>query len=313
MRRAVSASLVAVAIAVASACVLVTSPAAAQAAPEIPTAPPPDKDAPLTMPVQLRHSVLADGIATAALAGALVTWRVSRSSIVSSECTICDGSQPGKVNGVDDFFRDAFRRNDASAAATASNVLAYGVAPAMGFAFTYAAAAADHRADEAPLNGMLVLEASLAAIAVNEAFGAFLRRERPDVHALDPDAKAAALSETSSLDSFPSGQTASIMAITSATATIATLRGYRLAPLIWIVGTTLGLTSTYLGIAAEQHYFTDHVAGAAIGLSVGAAIPLLFHPRAGERPNVIARTLEGTMLTSSAVPGGRVVSVGATF
>ena len=39
------------------------------------------------------------------------------------------------------------------------------------------------------------------------------------------------------------------MAITAASATIATLRGYRLAPLVWIMGTTVGLTATYLRMA----------------------------------------------------------------
>jgi membrane-associated phospholipid phosphatase len=85
-------------------------------------------------------------------------------------------------------------------------------------------AAAERRASEVPVNALLVLEASLAAIAVNEA---------------------------DALRSFPSRHTASAMAITAAAGTIASLRGYRLAPLVWIVGTTLGLTTTYLRIAAD--------------------------------------------------------------
>jgi hypothetical protein len=103
------------------------------------------------------------------------------------------------------------------------------------------------------------------------------------------------------------------MAITAATATIATLRGYRLAPLVWIVGTTVGLTATYLQIAADRAYFTDGVAGAAIGIGVGVLVPVLFHGRVEGRPSAALRWLEGATLTSSAVPGGRVAGLGWAF
>ncbi len=177
--------------------------------------------------------------------------------------------------------------------------MTYGVAPAMGLALTIGAAAADRRTDEAPLNTLLVAEASLAAIAANEAFGALLRRPVPS------DATAG---ET--LSSFPSGSAASIMAITAASATIATLRGYRLAPLVWIMGTTVGLTTTYLRIAADKSYFTDNLAGAAIGLGVGALVPLLLHRRV--EPGVTAAKalwLESATLVTRSVPGGRTLSL----
>ena len=270
-------------------------------------------DAPITAPIALRYDVWIDGAATAVLAGSLVTWTFAKSDALSSTCVICDGSQPGKVNALDDLFRSAFRRRDGAAASTAGDIVTYGAGPAMGLALTVGAAVADHRGDEVPLNSLLVLESSLAAITVNEAVGAFIRRERPRVHALDGDAKTAALADSDSASSFPSGHTSSIMAITAATATIATLRGYRLAPLVWIVGSTVGLTATYLQIAADKSYFTDNLAGAAIGLGVGVLVPVLFHPRAEARPSAATRWLEGATLTSSTVPGGRVVGLGWSF
>jgi len=270
-------------------------------------------NAPVTPVVGLRHDVWIDGAATIVLGGGLITWTATKSDVLSSSCVICDGSEPGKVNALDDLFRSAFRRRDGAAASTAADIVAYGAGPAMGAALTIGAAVADHRGDEAPLNSLLVLEASLASIAVNETAGAFLRRERPRVHALDGEAKAASLADTDSTSSFPSGHTSSIMAITAATATIATLRGYRLAPLVWIVGTTLGLTATYLQIAADRAYFTDNLAGAAIGLGVGVLVPVLFHGRAEARPTAALRWLEGATLTSATVPGGRVVGLGWSF
>jgi membrane-associated phospholipid phosphatase len=281
--------------------VLATSSAAAQV--PAPVAAP--EGEPPTTPVALHHDVAVDLVATGVLAGGLVAWTAVRPSALRSSCVICDGTEGGgaaHVNGVDDFFRTAFRRRDGAAAETASTVVTYGVAPVMGLALTIGAAAADRRADEAPLDTLLVAEASLAAIAANEAFGALLRRPRPDASA----------GADGSLSSFPSGSAASIMGITAASATIATLRGYRLAPLVWIMGTTVGLTATYLRMAADKSYFTDNLAGAAIGMSVGALVPILFHRRVepGNAVTAKARWLYGATLTTSTVPGGRIVGLG---
>jgi hypothetical protein len=269
--------------------------------------------APITAPVALRHNLWLDGAATGVLAGSLVTWSFAKSDALSSACVICDGSQPGRVNALDDAFRSALRRRDGAAATTAGDIVTYGVGPAMGLALTVGAAVADHRGDEVPLNSVLVVEASLAALTVNEALGALVRRERPRVHALDGEAKSAALADSDAASSFPSGSVASIMAITASTATIATLRGYRLAPLVWIVGSTVGLTATYLQIAADRSYFTDNLAGAATGLGVGVLVPVLLHRPAEARASGAMRWVEGATLTSSAVRGGRVVGLAWSF
>lgn len=283
--RLVHASILAVAL------LLSTSRASA----DEPAAPPGGE--PITTPISLRHDTVDDLVATGVLTGSLVLWTVSKSNVLPSTCVICD--EPGNVNGVDDFFRTAFRRSDGDAARTAADVTTYGVAPAMGLVLTLGAAAADRRTSEAPLNALLVAEASLAAIAANEAVGAVIRRPRPLVR-----------SENDAVASFPSGSAASIMAITASSATIASLRGYRLAPLIWIVGTTVGLTATYFQMAADRSYFTDNLAGAAIGLGFGTLVPLVFHGRVGGSPVSSLRWLEGATLTSTAVPGGRTVSLG---
>ncbi len=258
-------------------------------------------DEPPTTPVALHHDVALDLVATGVLAAGLVTWTAVRQRALPASCVICDGVGRGEVNGVDDLFRTAFRRRDGAAADTAGDIVTYGVAPAMGLALTIGAAAADRRSDEAPLNALLVAEASLAAIAANEAFGALLRRPVPSAASQGDD----------SMSSFPSGSAASIMAITAASATIATLRGYRLAPLVWIMGTTVGLTATYLRIAADKSYLTDDLAGAAIGMSVGALVPLVLHRRIEPGATTArAHWLESATLTTRTVPGGRVLGVG---
>ena len=62
-----------------------------------------------------------------------------------------------------------------------------------------------------------------------------------------------------------------------ASGVVATMRGYRLAPLVWGVGLALASTVGYLRIAADRHYLTDVLAGATIGSAVGFAIPVIFH------------------------------------
>jgi membrane-associated phospholipid phosphatase len=39
----------------------------------------------------------------------------------------------------------------------------------------------------------------------------------------------------------------------------------------------IGGVTAYTRIAADEHYFTDTLAGAAIGTVVGGAVPLIFH------------------------------------
>jgi membrane-associated phospholipid phosphatase len=306
--RIAPASLLALALALSLA--LGEAPAAAQEPAGASAAP---GSAATTPRLSLRHDLLVDGVAVGVMTASLVTWTAVRSDVDLGACVICDGGEPGGQNVLDGAFRDALRRRDGSAAATAGDVVSYAGGPLLGAAMIVGVAAADRRLDEAPLNGLLVVEASLAAALASEGLSAVLRRERPAVHALQGEARTAALTERDALASFPGAQTASIMAVTASTATVATLRGYRLAPLVWLVGSMAALASSYLRVAADQHYATDEVAGAMVGLVVGAGVPLLFHRRASERPSAATGWLRSATATSSAVPGGRVFGLGWAF
>jgi membrane-associated phospholipid phosphatase len=201
-----------------------------------------------------------------------------RTSITPNACNWCDGSRPDGVNGLDRFFRDTFARSDPDPPGITSHVISYGLAPVMtGTLLTLAANYQGHLAN-APVDLLITAEATLTAVALSEVLKAFLSRERPGVHqTVDDGAHAAASREAGALASFPSGHTLAIFALTSSAGTIAAMRRYRLTPLIWGAGTILGIAAAYLRIAANQHYFTDTIAGAGIGLGVGTAMPLLFH------------------------------------
>lgn len=269
---------------------------------------------PLTPRIELRHDVWIDGGVTLGLAGALGGWVLIQNDVLPAQCRFCDGSSPGEVNAVDDAFRSWLKRPDTTPASTMSHVVAYGLAPVTQIGLGAVVAAADRRGDEALTNDLLVLEAVMSSVVVGEAVKIAVLRERPWVHAIsDPDEKRAALETRDNLASFPSGHTNATFAMAAAGGTIATMRGYRLAPLVWIAGAMLGVGTAYLRMAADRHYFTDVLAGATIGTAMGIGVPLLFHRPIAARSGAAMRLLQTAHIATTDVPGGRVVSLGWAF
>ncbi len=265
-------------------------------------------DEPVTPRVQLRHDLRIDIPATGTLIGAWLTWAALREEIVGTRCRWCDG-EPGEINSVDGWFRDAFRRPQGEAASVYSHILAYGVGPAALGGLNIAAAISDRRTDEVSLNVLLATEGTFAALVVTDGLKTLIARERPEEHAItDEDERRATLEKAESLLSFPSGHTTAVFAMTAASGTIASMRGYRIAPAIWIAGVTLGIATAYARIAADRHYFTDTVAGAAVGLMVGGGVPYLFHrPRTDTSP--VARFMQGARIGTARIPNGHMLNV----
>ncbi|MDB5217143.1 MAG: hypothetical protein JWO86_5070 [Myxococcaceae bacterium] len=284
----------------------------AQQDPQSPTSVEPPVDDAVTPRVRLRTNLAIDFTVTGVLAASLVTWVLIKPKLSVPTCTICDGSN-GQVNAVDDFFRTALKHGSGSPAGTISDVLAYGVAPVTGIALNIAVPVYDHRGDEAAENVLLVVEASLAFAAIQQAITALVPRERPSVHAQPSPERESSLQSRSALESFPAGHNGSAFAIAAAGGTIATMRGYRLAPLVWIAGGAIALATSYLRIAADRHYFTDVMTGAALGIGTGIAIPLVFHRPVGVRPSAATRWLQGANVSTTEIPGGRIVGIGWGF
>ena len=55
------------------------------------------------------------------------------------------------------------------------------------------------------------------------------------------------------------------------------MRGYRWAPLVWAVGAPFAFVTPWLRMAADKHWFTDVLVGAAAGAAIGFALPFLAH------------------------------------
>jgi membrane-associated phospholipid phosphatase len=194
------------------------------------------------------------------------------------------------VNAVDELFRDKFLAPNTSIAGVAGNVNTWGLAPLLLGGLLWGAEKHEDKTKNFWVDALVVAEASMTAVSLSEIVKGLTLRERPNVHALvDETRHAEAAAESGSNLSFPAGHTLSIMAITSSAATVAGMRRYRATPVIWIVGTTLALASGYFRIAGDQHYFTDTLGGAAMGLGIGAAVPLLFHgPRTTLPPAMVS-------------------------
>ena len=77
--------------------------------------------------------------------------------------------------------------------------------------------------------------------------------------------------------SFYSGHATLAFAMAVSGGTVASMRGYRLAPWIWGAGLSLAAATAYLRIAADRHYASDVTVGAVIGSLTGFAVPYLFH------------------------------------
>jgi membrane-associated phospholipid phosphatase len=228
--------------------------------------------------IELRHDLRIDVPVIVGLAGGLIAYTaVGRDNLLPPGCRWCDGTRPS-MNAVDDFFRTALVRRDTAPAGQLSHVVSYVSGPIIITTLLAAAEWDEAKTKNFLVDGVIVSEATLTAVAVSEAIKAFTLRERPNIHVLvDEDHHATESAKSGANHSFPSGHTLAIMALTASAGTVAAMRHYRAAPVIWITGTMLALAAGYLRIAADQHYFTDTLAGAALGLGIGAGMPLLFH------------------------------------
>lgn len=142
----------------------------------------------------------------------------------------------------------------------------------------YLAASAQALA-EAPLDLLIVAEAAAAAISLNQVVKFIAGRERPFVHVL-PEAEKplTRLPEDNNL-SFYSGHSTFAFAVAVGAGTVAQLRGYPRAWLVWLVTLPIAASVPLLRMGADRHYLTDVLVGSGLGAAFGYALPALLHGR----------------------------------
>jgi membrane-associated phospholipid phosphatase len=223
----------------------------------------------------LRTDWRVDGAVTAA---AFAFWggtQLLESSLAPTDCRWCN---PGSL---DASVREALRWNDTSAANLASNLGAYLFVPLTSLGLLALDARREDRLGELPGDGLVIAEAVALNGALTQIVKFAVGRERPFVNALPADQKPLTAHPADNNVSFYSSHTSFAFALAVSTGTVASMRRTRWASAIWAVGLVGAATVGYLRIAADQHYFTDVLAGAAAGSAIGFAVPYGFHRQVG--------------------------------
>jgi membrane-associated phospholipid phosphatase len=226
-------------------------------------------------PQPLAYSLEIDG--PIALAG-VVGWTTAislRETIGAATCRWCG------TNSFDLAARRALLWGDTTTAETLVNVIGFVVGPAATLGADFLAASHEGAWREGLVDALLISEAATLASDVNLAVRFSVGRQRPWAWAAaqSPATAAQATSTRDANMSFYSGHATMMFAVATAAGTIATMRGYRWTPLVWLVGMPLAAATSYLRVASDDHWMTDVLVGVAAGSSMGFAIPYLAHKR----------------------------------
>jgi membrane-associated phospholipid phosphatase len=193
--------------------------------------------------------------------------------IADDRCSWCDG------NAFDDRLRAGLRWSDPRAAHQLSNALVYGIAPASAFGLTALVGWRAGRAADWPVNAFAVLEATILAADLTQLAKFRAGRARPYMRELGGDVDGAPGPAAEHNLSFFSGHTSFAFSLAVASGTVASMRGYRGAPVVWGVGLSAAALTGWLRVAADRHYASDVLTGALVGSAVGFAVPYLLHRR----------------------------------
>ncbi len=166
----------------------------------------------------------------------------------------------------------ALRWNNVERANVVSNVTGFVLSPLFAMGGLAASSSFDGRRVYDDL--VPVLQAGIASGLINEVLKIALARKRPYARFNGRDVMKR---PGESYTSFFSGHAALVFAMATSSGTVASLRGYDSAPLLWGGGLTIAVVTSYLRIASDTHYLTDVLFGGALGAALGVAIPRLLH------------------------------------
>ena len=198
---------------------------------------------------------------------------VFKDQISPDVCRWC-GSNP-----LDRGIRGGLRWHRPERAATISDWTGFLVTPILTFGSVGAAALIEDAGDQLLTDGLIILESALLTSNLTNLVKGIAGRQRPFAHFAPASDFTRTRSPQENNLSFFSGHSSFTMSLAVSAGTVASLRGYRLAPAIWTAGVGLSLTTGYLRIAADRHWGTDVVTGWLVGAAVGFAVPYYLHRR----------------------------------
>ena len=232
-------------------------------------------------PHQLKYDVALEATVIGASMAFVLGTELVR-SVKPLACRWCDRSgDVDHLNGLDRWGR-TLKWRDPLRSQFDSGVTAFLLEPAFAMVDMIVVSAADDADRAFPVDLLVISEAVAVSTFLNQAAKLVFARERPFVHVLPPDERKRTVAPSDNNVSFYSGHSAMTFSLASAAGTVATLRGYRLMPMVWGTLVPLAIATGYLRIGGDKHYLTDVLTGAILGTAVGVALPLLFHPRQGD-------------------------------
>jgi membrane-associated phospholipid phosphatase len=220
-----------------------------------------------TPPIPLQYNLALDATITGALGASIALLAIYQPELLPKSCRWC--TPPG----IDIDARNALVWKDHARTADTLSTVTLVAIPAS--AMTYLLLAANSRGDASAglVDSLLVTEAAAVALLMNQVVKLLVGRKRPHVFFQND----LGYSESEDNLSFYGGHTSFAFSVTAATVTVAAMRGYTGVGIVAGVGFTLSTVVGYLRIAADQHFLTDILVGAAVGGLVGWAVPRIFH------------------------------------
>jgi membrane-associated phospholipid phosphatase len=246
---------------------------------------------------RLAYDTRIDAAVTVSGGGWWLAAELLKPMLVPEKCRWCYRRANGDsaLNVVDRSVRSSLKWDNTSAADDASSVIAFIAMPITAATLPGVAAGYDNHLRYAPIDALLVAEASILAADLNQLVKYIFVRERPYAHFL-PHVEGGILglgeSPSDSNLSFYSGHTTLAFALATSSGTIAFMRNYRLAPMVLSTQLAAAVSVGYLRIAADKHYLSDVMVGAVLGSLVGTLVPLIFHA-----PSAVQPTPTGTGTT----------------
>lgn len=180
-----------------------------------------------------------------------------------------------------------------------SNLVGFGAIPVALFGLDALLSRWKHGDGPFWADATLMLEASFAALALNQAIKFAVGRARPYTIGASRDLLASARAPNDHFLSFFSGHSTFAFAMAVSAGMIATLRNESWAWLTWLVGIPLAAGTAVLRLAADKHWATDVLVGSGWGALVGAGLPLLFHGRESSPPVTLSVSSEGIRLAGA--------------
>jgi membrane-associated phospholipid phosphatase len=255
-----------------------------------------------------RYDLRVDLPITGVGLAAWIATEVAKPQLAPSSCRVCERAADGtdQLNGFDAGVRSLLRANSAQVPARLSDVTAFGLTPVLMIGLGALANYSQGSPKQGLVDLLMVAESTVLAVDLNQLVKFAVGRERPFVHVLPDSEKTQVANAADNNLSFYSGHTTLAFALATSAGTVASLRHYRLAPLIWALGMPLATLAGLLRISADRHYATDVLTGMAVGSAMGFLGPWLHRkqgPSAAVYPVVMSSRQSGPNGTSGVMVG----------